>query len=110
MDGSIRLTHQQRKALLGVYRSGSNPSVIHRAHVLLLLDDGISYRGIRAFLYVSFDFIRDCVERFRQGDLPGVKPVTPRPAPDWLIRIRHWLSHKSPEDFGYFRTRWSCET
>jgi len=66
MDGSIQLSREERKALLEVYRSG-DARVARRAHALLLLDDGLSYRQIRAVLYASNDLIAECVRRFRQG-------------------------------------------
>jgi len=33
-----------------------------------------------------------------------------RPEPAWLEVLLEWLLEKSPEDFGYFRSRWSCDT
>ena len=111
MDGSIQLTAAQRKALLQVYRGGTDANVIHRAHVLLALADGKSYREVRQLLYVSFDLISDCVQRFRQGELPGSGNSTSRrEISAWLLQVAGWLSGQLPEDFGYFRTRWSCET
>jgi hypothetical protein len=38
------------------------------------------------------------------GDQDG-----PTRIPHWLVRAGHWLLTKTPRDFGYFRSRWSCE-
>lgn len=110
MEGSIRLNANQRKALLVVYRSGGQRS--RRAHILLLLDDGWSYRQVREITYASFDLISDCVQRLhKEGEEPLVNRAPQTAAiPFWLKQIGHWLARKSPEDFGYFRSRWSCET
>jgi putative transposase len=110
MDGSIRLTAEERKALLGAYRSGARPG--RRAHVILLLADGFSVRDVRRVAYVSFDLVTDCARRFRAG---GVRAVVEAggPAvavPRWLVQVARWLANTTPADFGYFRTRWSCET
>jgi len=111
MDGSIQLSSEERKTLLEVYRSG-DARVARRAHVLLLLDDGFSYRQIRAILYASNDLIADCLRRFRQGGihetLEGERPALPAEA-DWLPIVQNWLLHMTPQDFGYFRQRWTCD-
>jgi transposase len=110
MEGSIQLTVGQRKALLVLYRS-DKPGA-RKAQILLLLSGGWSYRQVREATFASFDLIKECIDRL---DEEGVDFLTnPGPAtakiPSWLRRVRHWLAQKSPEDFGYFRTRWSCET
>src|SRR5271165_6534223 len=68
MDGSIKLTPEQRKALLGAYRAG-DAGVARRAHVLLLLHDGLWYRQVAVCLYASNDLIADCVRRFSAGGI-----------------------------------------
>jgi len=111
MDGSIRLSAGERKALLQAYRSGEEARGCRRAHVLLLLDDGWSVRDVRRIAYASFDFINACVQRFRAGGVTAAVGAAPEESiPLWLVRVTQWLLTKSPEDFGYFRTRWSCET
>jgi transposase len=111
MDGSIRLTAEQCKVLLQAYRCG-DARKSRRAHVLLLLDQGWSYREVRMVLYASNDLIADCVRRFRNGGVPealqgdGTSPSSPEP--DWLPTIQQWLKDKTPQDFGYFRQRWTC--
>jgi putative transposase len=111
MDGSIRLSAEDRKALLQVYRAGTDGRSSRRAHILLLLDDGWSVREVRQVTYASFDFISACVQRFRAcgaGAAVGTEPEETIPL--WLVQVAQWLLTKSPEDFGYFRRRWSCET
>jgi putative transposase len=111
MDGSIQLTREERKVLLEAYRSG-DARVARRAHVLLLLDDGLSYRDIRAFLYASNDLIADCIRRLRTGGIHEAleskgTPPTP-PDHEWLPTVKEWLMDATPQDFGYFRQRWTC--
>jgi transposase len=110
MDGSIRLTAEERKGLLRAYRSGARRG--RRAHIVLLLADGLSIRDVRRVTYASFDLIAECAGEFRRGGVKAV--VEPDPAADavpaWLARVARWLATTTPADFGYFRTRWSCET
>ncbi len=111
MDGSIRLSAEERKALLQDYRSGAEARSSRRAHVLLLLDDGLSVRDVRQLTYASFDFINACVQRFRAGGVAAAVRAAPEESiPFWRKQLAQWLLTKSPEDFGYFRRRWSCET
>jgi putative transposase len=111
MDGSIALSVEQRKILLNLLRSATDVRMSRRAHVVLLLADGYSHRDIRAVAYVSFDFIADCARRFREGSIEERCTMAPeRPEPAWLESVLEWLLEKSPEDFGYFRSRWSCDT
>lgn len=110
MEGSIRLTAKERKILLDVYRSG-DARLARRAHVLLLLDDDYSYREIREVLFASNDLIADCVGRFRRGGIHEAverdQPVIPSEH-EWLTMVMNWLQTTSPEEFGYFRQRWTC--
>jgi transposase len=111
MDGSIRLSAEQRKTLLQVYRSGEDARSSRRAHILLLLDDGLSVREVRQVAYTSFDLINACVQRFRAGGVAAAVGTEPEQSiPLWLLQVAQWLLTKSPENFGYFRRRWSCET
>jgi putative transposase len=110
MDGSIQLTREERKVLLAAYRNGGRSA--RRAHVMLMLDDGLSYRQIRAMVYVSNDLIADCVRRYRKGGIHEAvesngAPPTP-PDKDWLPAVKDWLTNSTPQDFGYFRQRWTC--
>jgi putative transposase len=110
MDGSIQLSLRQRKALLSVFRTRMGGSVCRRAQIILLLANGYSYREVRAVTGASFKLIRDCIARFRHVGVSGfVNPTEAEPSqPKWVARVISWLTHKTPEDFGYFRSRWSC--
>jgi len=111
MDGSIRLSGEERKALLQQYRTGPAKQS-RRAHIILLLDDGWSVREVRQITYASFDLINDCVRRYRSGGV--VSAVEAKSSDDdvplWLVQVSQWLLAGTPENFGYFRRRWSCET
>jgi transposase len=111
MDGSIIVSAADRKTLLSTYRGGSARRS-RRAHILLLLADGLSVREVRRVTYVSFDLIADCVRRFQAGGILAVIGAggSADMVPAWLARVAHWLTTRTPEDFGYFRRRWSCET
>jgi putative transposase len=112
MDGSIRLQTTERNALLQGYRMGA-AGVSRRAHIVLLLDDGWTFREIRAVTYSSFQLIARAARLYRSGGVDAVLAGTGTEVqvpPEWLGRVAGWLSLATPEDFGYFRRRWSCET
>lgn len=112
MDGSIRLSEEDRKRLLQLVRRGNDPREGRRAHVLLLLDKGWSVRRIREALFASADLITAVRRGFQQGGVSGALAADEaRPAcvPYWLPILQCWLLTKTPRDFGYFRSRWSSE-
>src|SRR4051812_17852235 len=53
MEGSIALAPGRPKRLLGLYRKDPRPHVRLRAHIILLLADGLSWSKIVAVLYCS---------------------------------------------------------
>jgi transposase len=112
MDGSICLSSEERNTLLKACRNGTNVQISRRAHIVLLLDQGRSYREIAEWMFASNDLIAACVRGYRDGGVPAVLQCE-NPAetafPLWLIRIAQWLMTKTPQDFGYFRSRWSCD-
>lgn len=112
MDGSIQLTAQERKRLLQAYRSGADMKTSRRAHIVLLRADGLTWQQIKAVLFCSFDLISQTLKTFAQNRVQGVleQQASQRPVPAWLVRVLRWVTQCTPRDFGYFRSRWSCET
>lgn len=111
MDGSIELSAEQRKVLLSAYRGGKDARAARRAHIVILVADGWSYREVRAITFASFDLICDCVRSFHRGGPTAVlkeDQVQPVVIPGWLLVVQRWLQTRTPQDFGYFRSRWSC--
>ena len=110
MEGSIRLSAADRKALVVACQRGPSVQVSRRAQVVLLLAGGWSWREVRAIAFVSYDLIRQTLERWRRGGVAAVAQAADRAAttPVWLGRVVMWLTERTPRDFGYFRTRWSC--
>lgn len=110
MDGSIQLSALDRKALSRTFRAGGER--FRHAHVVLLLADGWSQREIRQIAYASFDLINEAATWYRTGGVAAVVTVArdEESMPSWLTRVAQWVAKATPEDFGYFRRRWSCET
>ncbi len=109
MDGSIRLSEKERKVLLQTYRSGSCVRAARRAQIVLLLAKGWSYRQIREATFASYELIKDCLARFSTDRAKSVMQHSePSQQPSWWRRVVAWLTKSQPEDFGYYRTRWSC--
>lgn len=113
MDGSIRLSDRDRKALLQVYRRGTDSEQRLRAHILLLLDDRVTWALIAATLFTS----TTTINRWRRRYLcDGVTAVTgcrawrTRVREWWLALVLRWVTERSPTGFGFVRSRWTCET
>jgi transposase len=107
MDGHLRLSAKERKACLTTYRAARQA---RRALVLLLLAKGLSYREIAAAALASPTMISAVRRDWEAGRAARVLGTEERcyVVAHWLIVVVRWLLHKTPQDFGFFRTRWSC--
>jgi transposase len=107
MDGSIRLSAKERKTLLQTYRGAR---IARRALILLLLAEGWSYRRIREATFVSPTMIAAVKRNFSAGGVAQVLGGEARPVvvASWLMVVVRWLLNSTPQDFGFFRSRWSC--
>lgn len=111
MEGSIRLSVSERKTVFSVYRGGGDARVARRAHVLLLLDCGWSYREIMDALFCSSDLVAAVKQRFLAAGVERAlaEPDVESVIPFWKLAVVGWVQHSTPRDFGFFRSRWSCE-
>jgi transposase len=107
MDGILRLSAKERKTCVKTYRA-ANPA--RRALILLLLNQGHSYREITAATLASPTMIWTVKKDWEAGGVACVLGTQEQPfvVAWWLIVVVRWLLHKTPQDFGFFRTRWSC--
>jgi putative transposase len=110
---SIHLTADERNTLLHHLRRDPDPQVRLRAHILLLLAGGFSWATIAAVLFTSPDTIARWSRRFRHG---GVDEVLGRPrgrrrsaAWVWAAVVVAWVLTRRPSQFGFAKSRWSCE-
>ncbi len=112
MNSTFTLSLQERKSLLDLYRHHHDPEVTRRAHLLLLLDDGFTWQALTAVLYISSSTIARWQNRFQQGGLPALTGQAPgrlsRFNSSWADLLVHWVSHCSPRQFGFWRSRWTC--
>src|SRR5262249_11099153 len=110
---SIHLTSAERQGLLDRYRRAADPEVRLRSHILLLLDAGHSWATIGAVLFCSQSTISRWKARF---DAEGSDTVLGRPrgrqrseAHIWITLVVQWVLTRSPADFRFCRSRWSCD-
>jgi putative transposase len=110
---SIRLTLAEHQDLLSVYRRAADPDVRLRAHILLLLDAGHPWVTVSAVLFCSVSTTSRWKRRFEKE---GANAVFGRPQGRkrsgihiWAALIVRWVLTLSPADFGFARSRWSCE-
>lgn len=113
MDGSVSLGPAGRKSLMEMYRRHPDPAVRHRAHIVLLLADGRSWSWIESALYCSRRTIDRWKKRYESG---GIEALTNErrgrrsPYGAWLMTlVVTWVTTKVPRDFGFLRSRWTCE-
>lgn len=114
MDGTIALRSSERKALLCRYRSGPDPAVRLRAHLLLLLADGHSWATIAGVLFCSTRTIARWKRRFERGGVPALLDERRGRCCVWgawvLDLLTTWVTTLTPRDFGFLRSRWCCGT
>jgi len=111
MDGSIRLRAADRKAALEVYRRTTDPDLRLRVHILLLLDDGQPWALIVAVLFTSTATINRWRKRYQKGGIDAVLTGPRKSSAGWWVSvILVWVTTRTPIDFGFVRSRWSCET
>ena len=114
MDGSIRLRAEERKTLLETMRCSSEPGIRLRAHILLLLGDGLAWSLIVSVLFTSSSTINRWRRRFLDEGLPGVlgsqRPTGSRWSGFWIALVVRWVTTQTPIDFGFVRSRWTCAT
>lgn len=110
MDGSIRLRTAERKTALAILRRGTDPDFRLRAHILLLLDAGQPWSVIVAVLFTSTATINRWRKRFLDGGLDAVLVRPNRSRYQWWASLLiRWVTEQTPADFGFIRTRWTCE-
>lgn len=107
MEGHLRLSAKERKTCLTTYRAARQA---RRALILLLLDKGRSYREITAATLASPTLICAVKQDWAAGRAACVLGSEPRTVvvAAWLLVAVRWLLGKTPQDFGFFRSRWSC--
>src|SRR4051812_22330915 len=112
MTPSIWLTPAERNTLLSHYRRAPALDWRLRAHILLLLADGWPWATITVLLYTSSSTIARWQRAFRRGRLAAVFPPDRhrRRPRRWAAVIISWVLDWTPADFGFARSRWSCET
>ena len=113
MNSSIRLTAEERHALLDHYRANPDPQLRLRAHIILLLAGGYPWATIAAVLFCSTRTIARWKSRFQHGRV-GALVGPPRGAPSrfgahWVAVVVGWVTTNTPQAFGFLRSRWCCE-
>jgi putative transposase len=114
MDGSIHVTARERKMLLMTYRKSGDPAVRLRAHVLLLLAEAYPWSLITRVLFTSPATISRWKRRFERKGIDAIQGRTRGRSPKflwlWVVVAVRWVTQKTPRDFGFLRSRWSCAT
>src|SRR5262245_2049547 len=112
MNSTIALSADERKALLGLYRRGPDPEAGRRAHILLLLGKGYTWDTIAAVLFTSASTIARWQQRFQAGGIAALAGRQPGRRQwfcwRWAGVVAGWVTQRSPREFGFLRSRWTC--
>jgi len=108
---SISLRPGEQADLRILLRTAEDHATRQRALVLLLLSAGVTYATLTAALGCSSATVARWVGRYRTG---GVGVVTVRASQPgrlahWAGTIVAWVLTRRPREFGFARSRWSCE-
>lgn len=113
MGGVIRLTARQRTTLSEWRRKSPNRSLQLPAHIMLLLDQGLSWRETQKVLFLSTATIALWKTRFEQEGVEGLfGKRRGRPClfcTLWMTVVAWWAQRRKPKDFQLTRSRWSCQ-
>jgi transposase len=108
----LPLTAKQRDELLRIYRKDPDPELRFRAHIILLRAAGHAWDTIEAMLFCSSRTVDRWLKRFQAegvAGLTGRKRGRPfRLGLGWVAVLVSWVTTKTPGDFGFLRSRWSC--
>src|SRR5512143_286442 len=106
------LTTKQRDELLQIYRKDTDPDLRFRAHIIVLLAEGHTWDTIEAMLFCSSRTLDRWKKRFEARGIEGLtgrKRGRPfRFGLAWVAVLVSWVTTKTPRDFGFLRSRWSC--
>jgi transposase len=108
----LPLTPEQHDELLRLYRKDPDPELRFRSHIILLLAEGRPWSDIQAALFCSSRTIDRWLKRFEAAGIDGLagrKRGRPfRLGKGWVALLVAWVTTRTPGDFGFLRSRWSC--
>ena len=107
----ISLTPESRCALLRHHRHACDPAARLRCHILLLLDAGRPWALIAAVLFTSSATINRWRRAYLRGGIDSVLAGPHRYGVRrwWVGMVVRWVTALAPPDFGFARSRWTCE-
>ena len=107
----ITLPPADRAALTEVFRTAADHPTRQRAVLLLLLHAGATWATISVALGCSTATVGRWAGRYRAGGVAALTARRPgrRRLAGWAAVLVGWVLTRSPRDFGFARSRWSCE-
>jgi transposase len=79
--------------------------------ILLLLSAGVTWAAITAALGCSPATVARWADRYRAGGVAALtaRPARPRRLGHWAVVLVGWVLARRPSEFGFARSRWTCE-
>jgi len=107
----ITLPPADRAALTEVFRTAADHPTRQRAVLLLLLHAGATWATISVALGCSTATVGRWAGRYRAGGVAALTARRPgrRRLAGWAAVLVGWVLARYPRDFGFARSRWSCE-
>ena len=68
----MKLTADQRAALMGHYLGHEDRAVRRHCHMVMLWDDGFSVRRVATLTGATADEVHDCISWFRAGGMDAL--------------------------------------
>jgi len=106
------LTAERRDERLAIYRKDPDPGLRFRAHITLLLGEGHRRDAVEEMLFCSSRTVDRRLKRFQAERVAGPagrergRPF--RVGLGWVPVLAAWVTTRTPRDFGFLRSRWSC--
>ncbi len=111
MGISVRLRPDERQACRELARSAPDHATRQRALILLLLAAGTPWACVTDALGCSSATVARWAGRHRTAGLAALtrRPARPRRLAAWAAALVAWVLTRRPRDFGFARSRWTCE-
>ena len=108
---TVTLDPAQRQRCLDLFRTAPDHLTRQRALLLLLLAAGVSYSALTAALGCSSATVARWAGRFHAGGVDALarRPTRPGRLAAWAAVLVGWVLTCRPRQFGFARSRWTCE-
>jgi len=108
---TVRLGSQDRQACRELFRTAADHPTRQRALILLLLDAAVPWATVTHALGCSSATLARWVQQYRAAGVAALarRPARPSRLAAWVAVVVGWVLNCCPRQFGFARSRWTCE-